>query len=374
MKFDHDNNFDLIRLFAALQVVEFHVSSVLDLPVRPAALGFVFDQFPGVAVFFVVSGFLVTRSYLYGGGGLAAYFARRALRIYPALWVNLSVIVLLLAVTGSLILKSNLIPWLAVSFALGSEICGNFIVGLITQPAGFYPKFPSGVTWTLVVEIGFYILLPLIFIGKFREVRFAWLSLLAWAILSLAVAQYYFRQQVAAPDAALTKLLSVNVLTDLWEFLLGAACSIYWDRVKRFFEGRFLWWLAVYLAAALAMKLHFGVDGLNTHTNTPLMPLMTALMAGVVVSFAFTWCRAASVLQGNDFSYGIYLYHLPIVITAERLGMAGHGAMWFVVFAGTIACAALSWYCVERPALRLKARIARWLAHLETQYVRLFRS
>ena len=252
-------------------------------------------------------------------------------------------------------------------------MCGNFLVGMITQPGGFYPKFPSGVTWTLVVEIGFYILLPLIVIGKFSDRRFAWLSLLGWTILSLAVAQFYFRLQATAPDAALTKLLSINTMTDLWEFLLGAACSIYWERVKRFFEGRFLWWLAVYLSAALVMKLYFGVDGLNTHTNAPLMPLMTALMAGVVISLAFTWRRAASILGGNDFSYGIYLYHLPIVVTLELLGRTGQGAMWFVVFAATVVCAALSWYGVERPALRLKARTDRWLAQLQAQYVRLFR-
>ena len=365
MKLDHHNNFDLIRLLAALQVVQHHTAGALQIPVWPDALAFVFRQFPGVPVFFVVSGFLVTRSYLYGSGGVAGYFARRALRIYPALWVNISLIVLVLAATGSLadsMAGLKLVAWLAASFSMGSEIIGNFLVGTITQPGGFYPTYPSGVTWTLIVELSFYVLLPIIMIGKLADRRYAWISIVLWTVVSLSVSQYYFYLNATQPGRALTKLLSVNVFVDLWEFMLGVACSIYWDRVRHMFEGRFIWWFGGYLAVAVLVKLFFGVDGLETHTNTTLMPLRTALMAGVVLSFAFTWPNAASVLRGNDFSYGIYLYHLPIVITLQLLGMSGSYSMWLVVFASTFAFAAMSWYLIERPSLQLKTQADRWLS------------
>ncbi len=215
-----------------------------------------------------------------------------------------------------------------------------------------------------MVELGFYVLVPLMFAGRFRNQRFAWVSIAAWAICSLLVMRYYFRLQIEAPEAALTKLLSINPLTDLWEFLIGAFCSIYWDRLRPFFEGKVLWWLAAYLGAAVLMKMYFDVDSLNTHTNTPLMPLVTLLMAGVVMSFAFSWRNAASILRDQDFSYGIYLYHLPIIVTLQLLGFAGQGTMWFVVLGGTLICAALSRFLVELPALRLKPRVDQWLARL----------
>jgi peptidoglycan/LPS O-acetylase OafA/YrhL len=182
---DHKNNFDLIRLFAALQVVQFHLFRVLSLPAKPNAITFILGQFPGVPIFFVVSGFLVTQSYRYGSGNIDSYFARRALRIYPALWINISLIVLLLAVTGSLSAQMEgprLGEWLLVTFFMGSEIAGNFFVGL-----------------------------------------------------------------------------------------------------------------------------------------------------GVVLSFAFTWHNAASILRGNDLSYGIYLYHLPIIITLNLLGFSGRTIDWIIV-------------------------------------------
>lgn len=363
MKLDHRNNFDLIRLLAALQVVQYHASGALQIPI-PEPFAFLFAQFPGVPVFFVVSGFLVTRSYLYGSGGIGAYFARRALRIYPALWVSTTLIVLALAATGSLahdFAGPKLGAWLAASFSMGSEIVGNFLVGKIVQPGGFYPSYPSGVTWTLIVELGFYIFLPVILFGKFADKRLAWISLAFWTAVSLAVSNYYFYLDNVAPERALTKLLSVNLFVDLWEFMLGAACSIYWDRIRHLFEGRALWWLLAYLSAAVLLKTQFGVNGLNTHKGTPFMPLMTALMAAVVVSFAFTWRNAASMLRGNDFSYGIYLYHLPIVVTLGLLGITGNQGIWLIVFGATFAFAAMSWYLIEKPCLQLKAQTDRWL-------------
>jgi peptidoglycan/LPS O-acetylase OafA/YrhL len=363
-KIGHKNNFDLIRLLAALQVVQTHISSVpLSLPAKPDWFAFLLAQFPGVPIFFIVSGFLVTQSYRYGSGGVASYFARRALRIYPALWVNICLIVLVLALSGSLSAEMRvprLAEWLLVSFFMGSEIAGNFFVGVITRPNGFYPYFPSGVTWTLVAEIGFYVLLPLILIGRLNDRRFAWISLGAWTILSVIVSHRYFYLKAAAPDATLTKLLSINTLTYLWQFMIGAICSVYWDRLRMFFERRLLFWLSVYLCAVLVMHFFFHSDNFENHPNAASMEFMTLLMAGVVLSFAFTGPNAASILRGNDLSYGIYLYHRPIIVTLGLLRIVG-AIDWFIVFGGTIVVAGLSWYLIERRALQLKTHVDRWL-------------
>jgi peptidoglycan/LPS O-acetylase OafA/YrhL len=360
----HKNNFDLIRLMAALQVAQTHVSGILSLPVKPHAFAFFLPQFPGVPIFFVVSGFLVTQSYRYGSGGVVSYFARRALRIYPALWVNITLIVLLLAVSGSLsteIRGPRLGQWLLVTFLMGSEIAGNFFTGIITKAGGFYPHFPSGVTWTLVVEIGFYILLPIILIGRLNDRRYAWISLAAWTIISLLASHYYFYLKLTSPDATVTKVLSINTITYLWEFLIGATCSIYWDRLRVFFEGRFLHWLPVYLCAVVLIHIYFHVDDFNSYESAECMELVSLLMAGVVLSFAFTWPNAASILRGNDLSYGIYLYHMPIIITLSLFGFDGRIIDWFIVFGGSLTFAGLSWYLLERHALRFKTHIDRWL-------------
>jgi len=83
--------------------------------------------------------------------------------------------------------------------------CRQFFVGIITAAGGFFEQFPSGVTWTLVVEIGFYILLPIIVLGRSSDKRYIWISLAAWTILSLLVSHYYFYLKGISPDSGLTK-------------------------------------------------------------------------------------------------------------------------------------------------------------------------
>ena len=82
------NNFDLIRLLAAAQVVFVHaVGHTPVLESHPPWLRGLLDvvvMFPGVAVFFVISGFLVPRSYERLRDRPGTYFMHRALRIYPA--------------------------------------------------------------------------------------------------------------------------------------------------------------------------------------------------------------------------------------------------------------------------------------------------
>src|SRR5262245_53294221 len=92
------NNFDLIRLFAASQVVFHHASVHLD----AAASGPVWsalEQFPGVPIFFFISGFLISRSYE-ANSTLREYATNRILRIYPGLWICLAVTTLAVAATG----------------------------------------------------------------------------------------------------------------------------------------------------------------------------------------------------------------------------------------------------------------------------------
>jgi peptidoglycan/LPS O-acetylase OafA/YrhL len=362
VKPEHHNNFDLIRCFAALQVLQAHAASVIDLPGRPYWLVFILQQFPGVTVFFIVSGFLITSSYLRGSGELLPYFARRGLRIYPALWVNVSVILLLLAATMSLspaLTLTSFLLWLFMTFTIGSDIYGNFVTGGVTDPNGFYAFFPSGVLWTIPIELTFYALMPLILRSRMQGKRYGWLALLLTTTGSLTVLGFYLHVAGNNPDSLVAKALSINPLTDLWIFMLGAALAAYWHKIRWTIEGRFLLWLAVYLGVAVFEATVFGVTNLNMHTLSPLMPLKIVLLAGVVVSFAFTWRNLASFLRGNDVSYGLYLYHMPIILTFAALGIKGEGYLWLPVLGASFLLAGLSWIVVERPALRLKARIGR---------------
>ena len=77
-----DNNFDLIRLLAAFQVVLFHIHDRLSLELP--SMFYMLRNFKGVSIFFTISGFLITYSFL-KNKNVMKYGWNRMLRIYPAL-------------------------------------------------------------------------------------------------------------------------------------------------------------------------------------------------------------------------------------------------------------------------------------------------
>ena len=67
------------------------------------------------------------------------------------------------------------------------------------------------------------------------------------------------------------------------------------------------------------------------------------------------------MLRRNDISYGVYIFHMPIVNLLIYLEIKGFAGFW-VAFIGTVVFATLSWFLVEKPALRLKKIALRSIA------------
>ncbi len=81
------NNFDLIRLFAATQVAISHITSHLGIKNQFLSL---LDLFPGIPIFFFISGYLICGSYeqsMRSTNTNVNFFIKRFLRFYPALWL-----------------------------------------------------------------------------------------------------------------------------------------------------------------------------------------------------------------------------------------------------------------------------------------------
>src|SRR4051794_31062121 len=88
-----NNNFDLLRLFAATEVLFSHSYWHFEMP-DPIWLTYL-HNFPGIPIFFVISGFLISASYE-RKSDLKNYVRNRALRIYPALWFCIILTVLVI--------------------------------------------------------------------------------------------------------------------------------------------------------------------------------------------------------------------------------------------------------------------------------------
>src|SRR5262249_47241724 len=134
----------------------------------------------------------VTDSYL-RSKNVGDYLLKRALRIYPALIVNLIVIDLAMYLTGGL----AALQWpdrYAASFGIVALTASHEISHWVTQipaiygPSSFFQALPTGVLWTLTVELSFYLALPFI-LNLYRfDKRAGFVSIVTLAVASLALA------------------------------------------------------------------------------------------------------------------------------------------------------------------------------------------
>jgi peptidoglycan/LPS O-acetylase OafA/YrhL len=352
------NNFDLIRLLAALQVLFNHAVGWLALPNLPHPYASIVSAFPGVPIFFVVSGFLIARSFLDCQGNVLAFGWRRALRIYPGLWVNLTIILLLLAATGALPLwnlgEARFWRWLIGTYLGGSELCGLLLFGRAQFDwTGFFDQFPSSVLWTITVELGFYALTPVIFLA-YRRRGATWGLLALGAALSLYAARTMVEWRATDLQSLKTAALTYSPAPYFWVFLIGATLAYAWERVRGFFVGKALYWAALYAALCYVDLAVFRNLLIDLIAPGPLAIPRMVVLGCLVISFAHTAPQLARPLRGIDLSYGIYLYHMLVVFTLRGAGLKEAGWLWAVVLIVPALIAALSWFLVERPMLRLK--------------------
>jgi peptidoglycan/LPS O-acetylase OafA/YrhL len=343
------NNFDLIRLFAAVQVLWYHCTVFLGpAPGVGHVVSRVATVLPGVSIFFIVSGFLVSASYE-RSRSVVDYGVRRALRIYPGLWLCFAFTIVVLGVYGflkpSLIHSPRLLMWIAGQLSIAK--------GTPAELHSYMGGAPNGSLWTISIELGFYLLLPLLYTGwlgrlvQARGNRMLVMLMVPSLLLWLWAGHHASGGTVSQGRVA----LDATPLPWFWLFLLGVVLS----RSLRFLEpvirGKGLVLAAAYLTLTLTL-LNRGYTG--TGYAAQLTQAVDLVLLGLtVVSLAYTAPTLAErVLRRNDFSYGIYLYHYVIIGIVLR-SVAGPWTGRFAVVAGsTVACAGASWFLVERPAKR----------------------
>lgn len=344
MQIQRYNNFDLIRLVAAIQVFFMHAVASLNLSISPIAAEML-DWFPGVRIFFMISGLLVTHSFV-RLPTLTQYCRHRALRIFPGLWVCLAVSFLLAAWQGDLETKS-----LFLKTAVWASLQGSFF-----QFVNFYvnPGVTNGVLWSIATELQFYLALPVAAIFGSRFVRsraHATAVIVVLAAASVALHQWTLaHQQQLLPR--LFPTLSASLLTNGYLFAFGVLAYMWQDRLLPLCQNKLLRFLLLYLVIRAALATG-GVSAMQVHAS--MWGLIIYPILGLLVyAFAFSFQQLShGLLKGNDFSYGIYIYHMPVAYASLHLGIEGLPGLALVTGV-VVLLAVASWVLIERPALRFK--------------------
>jgi peptidoglycan/LPS O-acetylase OafA/YrhL len=349
-------------------VIYFHAVLFLDIEASGVlgTLNYVAAILPGVPIFFVISGFLVSQSYEHSAN-VRDYFHRRILRIFPALWVCFAVTLLLL---GTFLLLERLTGRDLATTGEGVLSSWTFpvwIVGQLTVGQFFNPPVAFGVgntnpsLWTIPVEIGFYLCVPLTYrllIGPMRR-AFSSAVLMSVAILSFGI-WYVGRFMIGGSTGRdeLTgsvtlpteiRILEQTPLPYLYWFIFGVLLWRHFGAVGAVLRDRLLLWTAGYAVLAYAPIL-LDAEWIQA---TPAYQLARAVsLAMWSMSFALSF-RSVSyrLLRGVDVSFGLYLFHMLVINALVELHLGGSSGWIVVTYSVTGALALLSWKLVERPAL-----------------------
>lgn len=341
-----ENNFDLIRLFAAFQVLIVHGIDHL-------AISDKFDKyfivnylhlFPGVLMFFTVSGFLIFSSFD-RNNNLKKYFYNRFLRLFPALWLCF-IITLILLFVFKVIRISDIFSGTILKWSLTQITIFQFWTPDILRSWGV--GTPNGSLWTIPVELQFYIFLPIVIL-LFKRIKLIY-KFLFFSICSLLF-NVYLSNFTGEGESLITKLAGVSILPFLYCFLTGSIIYLFWDKIRKLIEGKALYWLLIFIAFFL-----FTGQAPSYYPHN-FQIISNILLSILTVSLAYTLPKFGELLKGNDISYGIYIYHMLVINSLVAVGFVGNVKYLYLAIVLTTILSCLSWFFIERKALALKKSI-----------------
>ena len=314
-------------------------------------------------MFFVLSGFLLYRAFVRAGLGRSApvavrsYLVRRAARIAPAYYLALAGTLALLAAAGDVpgrrLVEAGELPLFLV---FGQNYSPDTLL-----------KF-NAATWTLTVEVVFYLLLPVI-----------------------GVAALWLGRRPRRQALLLGGLVLAGLVWNYVDWLAG------WGPVASHTAVAFLPYFACGMLVALAVEVHRAAgrpplgqaasaglvagavlllvaNGLwhtqGDHTSLEMevfadsaaAAAFAAIIASLVLGtgLGVRWLGTPPLAWMGEIAYGFYLWHIPLLVLARGTGIFPPGiVLGLAVLPVAIALGAASWYLVERPLMGRAARLPR---------------
>lgn len=292
----HNVQLQALRGLAACVVMAHHALRV------PSSEGWawqfgtiVLNAHAAVVIFFVLSGYVLTKSLMrrgLTGRSIFTFYVRRGFRIYPALWVGLGLGALYFAFFSTLP-GPNLPFWVA-----GKYDPAGFTATQIAMDVAGLGTYLLGTAWTITVELVASLLLPGIVI-----------ALLAGRGATIVL----FAALAAVAFIAETALLQVPFY--LLQFAIGAALAV--------LPGLRAWVPSGWMTGVSLLLLVFFKSLLPWDQYAFLITLVEGLSSLVVIAYignrTVAPLRRQSLVTIGDWSYSIYLLHLPIAFAFGRL-------------------------------------------------------
>jgi len=322
------NNFDLLRLLFAGTVCLVHVQTLsgfgqLDFVTR------ILSAAAAVKAFFVVSGFLIFMSYE-RSSSLWTYAGKRIRRIYPAY-----VTVVMLCALGLVTVSSARIAEYF-SFAWVKYVVANLLFLNFLQPtlpgvfATHHIPEVNGALWTLKIEVMFYLSVPL----------FAYL-IRRLSPLSVILVTYCASIAYAMLMTAFAERTGAEYYVQLARQLPG--------QLSYFMAGAFFYYFLPWFERRSTSCVVAAVVALVVNTVHPL-PFLEPFALATMVAFFGLFLYCGNFGKYGDFSYGVYILHVPIIQLLLGSRWFDESPWWLLgtTIGLTMICAVAMWHLVEK--------------------------
>ncbi|MBL5882235.1 acyltransferase family protein [Lelliottia aquatilis] len=332
-KTNYRADIDGLRAIAVISVILYHFD------VSGFNGGFV-----GVDIFFVISGYLITKgivsAFTKDKFSFSDFYLRRTRRLIPALLV----VIFLTFIFSFYLLGPADFASFSGSVVYSLAGISNFYFWM---QSGYFDSFsnikPLLHTWSLSVELQFYLLWPIIVIGivKYLKGVYRFISVLIFIICFSCVSFYYLN--VDSSGAFYLPWFRMH------EFVIGAIV-VFCDGVRiRRHMSSFLYILG--LALVLIPIFFYDIRNISFPGYFALIPCVGAallIFSGEGSIFRiFTANKVASHI--GEISYSLYLVHWPLYVLWSYVLVAKPSIMWIVLMCcATLIASYLLYYCVER--------------------------
>jgi peptidoglycan/LPS O-acetylase OafA/YrhL len=376
---------DGCRALAAVGVLITHVSLLSGFSNRSTTIGpYLARMDVGVSVFFVLSGFLLYRPFVaarFAGepaGDVGAYARRRLMRILPAYWVALTVVGFVLKAPGFVEPHSIVSHYLLLQIYDSTQLIGG----------------PIQQAWSLATEVAFYVFVPFWAWVMSRRKRGAThqLRLEVIALVALFIASALGNLgliKIGVDDSTFAQLgtwLPFRIGDFIPGMLLAVASAWVshnkirlapWLRSPQLALGSWLAALAVFWF--VSTQLGLPMFPIFTPTQAYVVRVLYLLFAALLVipavlarsekGFVATTAANPIAIWVGLVSYGIYIWHeawqdIYLRITDQPALNTSFVKMLAFTSVLTLISATLSWYLIERPAIRWGSRNRRTSALL----------
>lgn len=328
------NNFNLLRFFFAFIVVLRHIID-LSQSIVLSTLGLILDSYTCVTGFFVISGFLIWKSFSQDHN-IRNYVVKRSKRLLPAYVVFVITASILLSLVSELSFESYFTSASLYRYIFFNLIFLNFIQPCL--PGVFDNNWQcavNGALWTIKVEITFYIIVPLLY--KYTQK----ISKKYLLFLTLYVLSVLYKHYLETQGNSLFSILS----RQLPGFMSYFVCGISFFYYKEFYT-KYKNLLTIMCLFVLCIEVYVGIEVMRPFAYSMII---------FFLAYSFPVFNKFGI--NNDLSYGIYIFHFTIIqlfVHYHVFSIYNNYIVSVIITIVVLLLGLFSWNFIEKPLLRKK--------------------